>query len=103
MSYNEQLLIVQGLKFEIEDLFTQVRVKQKQIDEIYASCQHAWTDPKLIVEKINHDCGSYGGSYDSRRWERECINCGKVDTTYREALMSVPDFENQDGKITLTF
>jgi Rieske Fe-S protein len=98
--YKEQ---VKGLKFEIEDLFDQIRLKQKQINEIHASCQHAWTEPKLITQKVGFDCGSYGGNYDSRHWERECSLCGKVDTTYREALMPVPDFENQDGKITVIF
>lgn len=97
--YKEQ---VKSLQAEIENLRTQIGLKQKQIDELYAACQHGWTEPKLVTQEVGFDCGSHGGSYDSRRWERECILCGKVDTTYREALMSIPDFGNHDGKITLS-
>lgn len=99
MYYKEQ---VKGLQSEIEALRTQIGLRQKQIDEIYASCQHAWTEPKLITNKIGFDCGSYGGNYNSRHWERECSLCGKVETTYRENLLPVPDFENNDGKITVS-
>lgn len=99
MYYKEQ---VKGLQSEIEALRIQIGLRQKQIDEIYFSCQHNWTEPKLVVQKVDYDCGSYGGSYNSRKWERECTSCGKIETTYREALMSVPDFGNDDGKITVS-
>lgn len=99
MSIKEE---IKSLRVEMAELHAQVCARIKRIADLESQCQHSWTEPKLVVQSISHDCGSHGGSYDSRRWERECTNCGKIDTTYREVLMSVPDFGNQDGKISLT-
>jgi hypothetical protein len=93
MSYKEQ---VKSLQTEIEDLRIQIGFRQKQIDEIHACCQHAWSEPKQIY-------GDRPNIHSSRHWERECSLCGKVERTYRENLLPVPDFGNQDGKITVTF
>ena len=97
----EQIKIIQ---LEIDDLFNLIRLKRHQIDEIYSSCQHIWTEPKLAIQNIGFDCGSYGGSYTSRKWERECTKCGKIDWTMREAMQPVPIFgeDANVGKIVIS-
>lgn len=99
MSIKEE---IKSLRVEMAELHAQVCAKIKRIADLESQCQHVWTEPKLVVQRVEYGESHYGGSYDSRRWERECTNCGKVDTTYKEALLSVPDFGNQDGKITLS-
>ena len=92
---------IDKIKNEIADLGRQVSEKWKQIDTLYASCQHSWTEPAIRIKKLNYDCGAYGGSDDYREWERECKVCGKLETTRKETLVSLPDFENNNGKITI--
>lgn len=92
------------IRHEIERLRECLGAKLKEISDLENSCQHVWTEPKLVLNNIGFDCGSHGGSYTSRKWERECTECGKVDWTLREAMQPVPVFgDDNAGKIIVSF
>ena len=82
------------LRLDVESLRERLGEKLKQIAELENACEHVWTEPKLGVLKSQT-------IFHARKWERECTKCGKVDITYREAMQAVPDFGDQNGKITI--
>lgn len=79
---------------EIQELRNQISEKLKQIDALYSSCNHAWTEPIFRVKKIQYGIDHYMGSYDAHEWERTCPNCGKIETTQKENTVNIPDFDN---------
>jgi hypothetical protein len=80
---------------EIEKYKTLLQEKWKEINELEKSCEHLWRQYTTRTEKIDYDCGSYGGSYDSTWWERECASCGKIEKTYKQTSVKVPDFSDK--------
>jgi hypothetical protein len=95
---------INALRKEAEEIRACLGAKLKEIFDLENSCQHTWTEPKLVHDVVNYDCGSYGGSYGSRKWQRECTECGKVDWTMREAMQPVPIFgeDANAGKIAIS-
>jgi hypothetical protein len=80
------------IRQEIDNFQDAIRNRWKLIKEIESSCQHNWSEPCFVPQKIEYDVGSYGGSYTLRTWERECSFCGKKESTQKEKFFSIPDF-----------
>lgn len=91
---------VKNIELEIAELRVQIDARNKRIGELYSQCQHTWLEPKMICEatKRTHPWCGEGDAYTPHHWERECQVCGKKETTYRENLVPVPDFESNYGK-----
>jgi len=92
------------IRHEVDRLRECLSAKLKEISDLENSCQHVWTEPKRVYQNNHYDCGSYGGAFTSHKWERECVECGKVEWTTREAMQPVPIFgDNKDvGKILIS-
>jgi hypothetical protein len=85
----EQIAVIRG---EIASLREELANKLKQISEIEKNCYHEWLPPVYVPRIVEYDQGAYGGSYEERKWERACANCGKRETTYKEKHVPYPDF-----------
>jgi hypothetical protein len=95
MTPREQIASIRG---EIANLRGELANRFKQISEIENSCYHEWLPPMYVPRKVDYDQGAYGGSYEERKWERECANCGKRETTYKEIQVARPDFGDDHGR-----
>jgi hypothetical protein len=93
---------IEKIQSEIKELQTQLSDKWKRINDLYASCQHYWTEPAYRSRKVEFGVDAYGGSYDQGEWERTCHICGKLEITTRSNLISIPDFEAPNGKINIS-
>jgi hypothetical protein len=94
MTLKEQM---QEFREEIESLRATLQEKWRLLHELENSCKHIWNDPRHRTDIIHYDCGQYGGHYDSTWWERECSVCGKIEKTFKEACVKVPDFSDSKG------
>ena len=86
----EQIIVIRK---EIEELNEKVKQKWKEISVLENQCKHNWIEPKCVTYKVEYGESHFGGSYDYHQWERECNNCGKKETTTREAYLKVPNFD----------
>lgn len=98
MTPKDQILQIRG---EIEGLRVELANKLKKISEIEKNCYHEWLPPMYVPRKVEYHEGPYGGSYEERKWERECCNCGKRETTYKEKHVAYPDFGDDHGRSSL--
>ncbi len=80
------------IREEIGMLQADISRKWREIAELETTCQHNWSLPRFAPLKIDCFEGSYGTILQQRKWERECSNCGKIETTYKEKQVSYPDF-----------
>jgi hypothetical protein len=85
----------EALRAEIEKYKVLIQATWKEINDLEQNCKHVWQEPRTCTQKINYDCGSYGGSYDTHWWERECSVCGKIEKTFKETCVKVPDFSDK--------
>ena len=82
----------QEIRKQIEELHAQISEKLKEISAMESSCLHNWTQPKLCCRRLEYGIDAFGGSYDDKFWERECLSCGIIERTYKVGMIEVPDF-----------
>ena len=92
---------IQKIQSEIAELQAKIDEKHKLISQIHASCKHSWTDPVHEIKEVNYKCGGFSGGYNQREWKRECLICGLVQSTIKETMISVPQFDGNDVEINI--